>query len=98
TEHGVMSLEAAAPKSNVVVIGAGGIGISVVRALRARGHDVVLGTHHRAPSPERWKLEDAEEARAGAVWTHPIEVTDPDSCKAFFAAATKARGRYRAVV
>lgn len=79
-------------EGNIVVVGAGGIGMAIVRALVAQGHRVVVG-YHRAP-PAIDATIDAK--LAASVTAHPVEATDPDSCRALFAAAHA--GRFRGLV
>lgn len=57
------------------VIGPGGIGAEVVTALRKRGHDVVVGQR-----TEKSTVDDTVDAPVV-----PVDVTDPASCKEFFA-------------
>lgn len=76
-------------EGSIVVVGAGDIGMAVVRALAARGDRVVVGYHREPPA--------LDPALAGAVTAHPVEVTDPDSCRALVQAATRA-GRFRGLV
>jgi 3-oxoacyl-[acyl-carrier protein] reductase len=76
-------------EGHIVVVGAGGIGMAVVRTLVAQGHRVVVG-YHRAPPA-------IDATLAASVTAHPVEATDPESCRALFAAATRA-GRFRGVV
>jgi 3-oxoacyl-[acyl-carrier protein] reductase len=69
-----------------VVVGAGGIGGAVVRALLEQGHEVVVGCH------------TGKEAVAGLpVETLPVDVEDPASCSDFVATAWRG-GRFTAVV
>lgn len=72
----------------ILVVGAGDIGMAIVRALAARGDRVIVGYHREPP---------ALAPPQGAVAAFPVEVTDPDSCRAFVQAAARA-GRFRGLV
>lgn len=69
------------------VIGPGGIGSEVVRALQARGHEVVVG----------WHESPAAAVELGVPGVH-IDVTDPSSCKEFFATVWRDVGPLDGVV
>lgn len=66
-----------------VVIGTGGIGIEVVKTLRDRGHEVVIG----------WHKNNSD--RSPGV---RIDVTDLNSCQEFFATVWREFGPAQAVV
>ena len=76
-------------EGSIIVVGAGDIGTAIVRALVARGHRVVVG-YHRAPPA-------LDPSIAAAVAAHPVEATEPDSCRAFVQAAAR-EGRFRGLV
>lgn len=76
-------------EGNIVIVGAGGIGMAIARAVVACGHRVVVGYHREPPA--------VDPAIAASVTAHPVEATEPESCRAFFAAAARA-GRFRGLV
>ncbi|MEU1181203.1 SDR family oxidoreductase [Streptomyces sp. NPDC005820] len=69
------------------VIGVGGIGTEVVRALRSRGHEVVAGWHSSPQAAERLGVPGAA-----------IDARDPDSCREFLAWVWRTQGPCAAVV
>ncbi|BBC30429.1 hypothetical protein SGFS_017230 [Streptomyces graminofaciens] len=69
------------------VIGPGGIGAEVVRALRSRGHEVVVGCHGSTEAAERLGVPGAS-----------VDATEPESCREFFAWAWRTQGPCTAVV
>jgi 3-oxoacyl-[acyl-carrier protein] reductase len=69
------------------VVGPGGIGREVVRALRAQGHDVVVGWHSREPGAELPGVPNLK-----------VDVTDPQSCKDFFTTVRRQHGPVAALV
>jgi NAD(P)-dependent dehydrogenase (short-subunit alcohol dehydrogenase family) len=86
-------------EGNIVVVGAGGLGMAIVRTLVAQGHRVVVG-YHREPPAGAAAIEVGSGAASGgpaSVTALPVEATDPESCRAFFAAAARA-GRFRGLV
>jgi NAD(P)-dependent dehydrogenase (short-subunit alcohol dehydrogenase family) len=71
----------------VAVIGPGGIGGAVIRALQAAGHEVVVGWHERSGAPEEFSAAGAR-----------IDVTDFQSCRDFFATVWREAGPCTALV
>ncbi|MBT2471459.1 SDR family oxidoreductase [Streptomyces sp. ISL-66] len=73
-----------------LVIGPGGIGGEVVRALTGAGHEVVVG--------RRGDPDTVDAAEGLGVKSFPVDVGDPESCKRFVSAVWKDAGPFSAVV
>jgi NAD(P)-dependent dehydrogenase (short-subunit alcohol dehydrogenase family) len=71
----------------VVVIGPGGIGGAVIRALQAQGHTVAVGWHESSGAPAEFSVTGAR-----------IDVTDFQSCRDFFATVWHDAGPCAALV
>lgn len=79
-----------------VVTGASsGIGAATARALAERGHPVALGARRVERCAE---LAETIAASGGEAVAHPLDVTDPDSVKAFAAAVEHDLGTIEVVV
>lgn len=79
-----------------VVTGASsGIGEATATALAAAGHPVALGARRTGKCEE---LAATIRAGGGEAFAHPLDVGDPDSVKAFAAAAQDALGPIEVVV
>lgn len=85
------------PQSQVVVVtgGGSGIGRAAARALLARGHRVAVTG--RRPEPLTETLEGDGVAAGGAGLTVPMDVSDPASVEAGFAAVEARFGRVDAL-
>lgn len=81
-----------------VVIGAGGIGSAVVTTLARQGWDVAIGWHRTSEAADRLSAACADLAPGRAVRAWQVEVTDVESCRAFFTGVRKELGPFSAVV
>ncbi|MBW2292295.1 MAG: SDR family NAD(P)-dependent oxidoreductase [Deltaproteobacteria bacterium] len=79
----------ATPRTVVVTGASSGIGATLARALAERGDRVAIGARRRDRLQE---VEDAILESGGSVFAHPLDVTDLESIKDFFAATTDALG------
>ncbi|MEV8597884.1 SDR family oxidoreductase [Streptomyces sp. NPDC052012] len=70
-----------------IVIGPGGLGTAIVHALSDAGHEVAVGLRG-----------DPDELPGLGIARRRVDVTDPESCKAFMAAVWKDVGPCSAVV
>ena len=77
-------------RTAIVTGGNGGIGLGMARGLAAAGAAVVVAGRDAAKSADAVKELEGLGARAAAV---PVDVTDPDSCRAMVAEAVSRFGR-----
>lgn len=80
------------------VIGVGGIGGAVVRRLWGSGRPLVLGWHRDEGAALALLELGRQSGAASPLHLCQVDVTEPESCKAFFARAKKEAGPAAAVV
>ncbi|HWN71328.1 MAG TPA: SDR family NAD(P)-dependent oxidoreductase, partial [Haliangium sp.] len=81
-----------------VVVGPGGIGGAVTLSLARQGWDVAVGWHRASEPADRLISACADLAPGATVRASQVDVTDLESCRAFFAAVRKEQGPFSAVV